>query len=116
MAAQDLIKLVEAEFIKDNHPAFRPGDTINVHYLIKEGDKERVQQFQGVCISRHGYGMGSTFTVRKVSGGIGTERTFPLHSPNIDKIEVMKKGVVRRAKLFYLRGLSGKSARIREKR
>jgi large subunit ribosomal protein L19 len=116
MAAQDLIKLVEAEFIKGNLPSFRPGDTLNVHYLIKEGEKERVQQFQGVCISRQGSGMGSTFTVRKVSGSIGIERTFPLNSPNLDKIEVIRKGVVRRAKLFYLRGLSGKSARIKEQK
>lgn len=115
---EDLIKLVEAEHYKgDNEiPDFKAGDTVNVHVKIKEGAKERIQQFQGVCIQRRGYGLGETFTVRKISHNIGVERVFPFHSPIIDTIVVRKRGVVRRAKLFYLRGLSGKSARIKERK
>ena len=113
---EDLIKLVEAQHYNDSHPDFQAGDTINVHVRIREGNKERIQQFQGVCIARRGEGMGSTFMVRKISHSIGVERIFPLHSPIIEKIEVKKRGRVRRAKLFYLRGLSGKSARIKERR
>ena len=112
----DPISAVEAKHLKDNIPEFRPGDTLRVHTKIKEGDKERIQIFEGVVIQQRGKGIGSTFTVRKVSSGIGVERVFPLHSPNVTKIERMKQGRVRRAKLFYLRKLSGKSARIREKR
>ncbi len=97
-------------------PSFRPGDTIKVHVKIKEGDKERIQIFQGVVISRKGGGTRQMFTVRKVSGGIGVERMFPLYSPTIDKIEVERHGRVRRAKLYYLRELRGKAARIEEKR
>jgi large subunit ribosomal protein L19 len=115
-AMEDLIKLIEAEFIRTDYPEFKSGDTINVHVKIIEGNKERVQQFQGVCISRRGSGVSASFTVRKISNAIGVERTFPLYSPNIDKIEVIKRGDVRRAKLFYLRGLSGKSARIKERK
>ena len=113
---EDLIKLIDAEHEKESITPFSPGDTVNVHVLIKEGSKERIQQFQGVCIQRKGTANGATFTVRKISNGVGVERIFPLHSPSIEKIEVVKKGIVRRAKLFYLRQLSGKSARIKEKR
>jgi len=114
----DLIKLVEQEFAKtrENLPQFHPGDTVNVHVKIKEGNKERVQQFQGTVIQRKGGGgSGETFTVRKVSNGVGVERIFPFISPSIDKIEVLKVGRVRRAKLYYLKGKQGKAARIREK-
>ena len=96
------------------HPAFGPGDTINVHYKIREGNKERIQQFQGVVISKKGEGSRKTFTVRKISNGIGVERVFPLHSPKIAKIERVRRGIVRRAKLYYLRNLRGKAARIKE--
>lgn len=114
----DLIKIVEAEFAKQREaiPAFKPGDTINVHVKIKEGNKERVQQFQGTVIQRRGSNSnGETFTVRKVSNGVGVERIFPIVSPSIDKIEVVKEGKVRRAKLYYMKGRQGKSARIKEK-
>ena len=114
----DLIKVVEQEFAKtrENHPSFKPGDTINVHVKIKEGNKERVQQFQGTVIQRRGTGSnGETFTVRKVSNGVGVERIFPIVSPTIDKIEVLKQGKVRRAKLYYMKGRQGKAARIKEK-
>ncbi|MCX8080607.1 MAG: 50S ribosomal protein L19 [Bacteroidia bacterium] len=100
---------------KVNHPEFKAGDTITVHYKIKEGDKERIQQFSGVVIQRKNERATATFTVRKISNGVGVERIFPLASPFIDKIEVTKKGDVRRAKLYYLRNLTGKSARIKEK-
>ncbi len=112
----DPISAVEAKYLKDKICEFGPGDTLKVHTRIKEGDKERVQVFEGVVIQRRGKGTGETFTLRKVSSGVGVERVFPLHSPNITKIERMRQGRVRRAKLFYLRGLKGKSARIREKR
>jgi large subunit ribosomal protein L19 len=115
MSTQELIKLVQASFIKSDIPEFRPGDTVNVHVRIVEGNKERIQQYQGVVIAGSGHGTTETFTVRKISNGTGVERIFPLHSPNIDKIEVLKRGKVRRSKLFYLRGLSGKSARIKER-
>ena len=114
----DLIKLVEQENGKRRAklPEFSSGDTVNVHVKIKEGNKERVQQFQGTVIQRKNLGTnGETFTVRKISGGIGVERIFPLLSPNIDKIEVLRKGKVRRARLYYLRGRQGKAARIKEK-
>lgn len=97
-------------------PAFRAGDTVKVHVKVIEGTRSRIQIFQGVVIRRHGAGIGETFTVRKVSFGVGVERTFPLHTPVIDKIEVVTRGDVRRAKLYYLRGLRGKAAKIREKR
>lgn len=97
-------------------PAFKAGDTVTVHYKIKEGNKERIQQFQGVVIQRRGDGATETFTVRKMSSGIGVERIIPIHSPFIDKIEVNKHGRVRRARIFYLRELKGKAARIRERR
>ena len=115
----DLIKFLESESNKRRAelPAFKAGDTVNVHVKIKEGNKERIQQYQGTVIQvRNAGSNGETFTVRKVSNGIGIERIFPLISPSIDKIEVLRKGVVRRARLFYLRGRQGKSARIKEKR
>lgn len=114
----DLIKFVEQELAakRADIPSFKPGDTINVHVKISEGNKERIQQFQGVVVYRRGFGTnGESFSVRKVSNGIGVERIFPLLSPSIDKIEFVKAGKVRRAKLYYLRGRQGKSARIKEK-
>ena len=113
----EIMKLVEAaEIQRTDIPQFAPGDTIKFHVKVKEGDKERIQVFQGVVISRRGGGTRAMFTVRKISGGIGVERMFPLHSPTIDKIEVERHGRVRRAKLYYLRELRGKAARIEEKR
>jgi len=109
------IAALEKSIMKDKVPQFSPGDTVKVHVKIKEGDKERIQIFQGTVISRRGSGIGETFTVRKVSAGIGVERIFPIHSPNIAQIQRVRKGKVRRAKLYYLRGLTGKSARIVEK-
>ena len=107
----DKLKLVEATQMKSEIPAFVPGDTVNVHVRVIEGDKERIQQFQGVVIGRHGAGMNATFTVRKISDGVGVERIFPLHSPRIAKIDRVKEGAVRRAKLYYLRGLASKAIR-----
>jgi large subunit ribosomal protein L19 len=106
------IEAIEREQLQQNVPEFKPGDTVKVHVKVIEGEKERVQVFAGVVIRRSRGGIRSSFTVRKVSYGIGVERTFPLHSPRIDKIEVVTRGHVRRAKLYYLRGLSGKAARI----
>jgi large subunit ribosomal protein L19 len=114
----DLIKIAEQELAgkRANHPDFKPGDTINVHVKISEGNKERIQQFQGVVLSRRGKGTnGEMFSVRKVSNGVGVERIFPLVSPSIDKIEFVKAGKVRRAKLYYMKGRQGKAARIKEK-
>ncbi len=114
----DLIKFIEEENNerRASMPEFGAGDTVNVHVKIKEGNKERIQQFQGTVIQRKNSGTnGETFTVRKISGGIGVERIFPLLSPNLDKIEVLRRGKVRRARLFYLRGRQGKAARIKEK-
>ena len=102
--------------MKADIPAFRAGDTVKVHVKVVEGTRSRIQVFQGVVIRRHGAGVTETFTVRKVSFGVGVERTFPLHTPIIDKIEVVTRGDVRRAKLYYLRNLRGKAARIRERR
>jgi len=113
----DLVKFVEEQSVeKKQLPAFKSGDTVTVHYKIREGNKERVQLYQGVVIQRNSSGSTETFTVRKVSNGIGVERIFPVNSPNIDKIEVNSRGKVRRAKLFYLRALTGKAARIKSKR
>lgn len=112
----DILNTVTASQIRTDIPQFRPGDTISVHVKVIEGNKERIQVFTGVCIKRHNDGINSTFTVRKISNGIGVERIFPLHSPRIDKIEVVRQGRVRRAKLYYLRDRVGKAARIKEKR
>ena len=113
----DLLKTAESAFVRDtNYPDFKAGDTITVHYKIREGSKERIQQFRGVVLQRRGSGIKATFMVRKMSGNIGVERIFPISSPFIEKIEVNKKGHVRRARIFYLRERTGKKARIREKR
>lgn len=111
-----LIEEITKKQLRKDIPDFKPGDTLRVYVKIKEGDKTRVQLFEGVCIARKGGGISETFTVRKISYQVGVERTFPLHSPIIDRIEVAKIGKVRRAKLHYLRGLSGKAARIKEVR
>ncbi|MDZ4723211.1 MAG: 50S ribosomal protein L19 [candidate division Zixibacteria bacterium] len=108
------IEQIEKMYLRDDYPEFNPGDTIKVHVKIKEGDKERIQVFEGIVIARTGSGTGAAFTVRKMSQGIGVERTFPLCSPNIAKVERMRVGLVRRSKLYYLRNLTGKSARIKE--
>jgi large subunit ribosomal protein L19 len=110
----NVIDGIERQQLKEGQPDFRPGDTLRVHVRIVEGDKERIQVFEGVCIRRSGGGNRETFTVRKTSYGVGVERTFPLHSPRVDRIDVTVKGKVRRAKLYYLRDLSGKAARIEE--
>jgi large subunit ribosomal protein L19 len=106
----------QKEFIRGDIPPFRPGDTLRVNVRVKEGEKERLQAFEGVCIARRGSGVSETFTVRKVSNGVGVERIFPVHSPMIGDIAVVRRGEVRRAKLYYLRELSGKATRIRAKR
>ena len=110
------IDVIEREGLRENIPPFRPGDTVRVSVRVREGDKERLQAFEGVCIGRRGAGINETFTVRKVSAGVGVERIFPLHSPSVARIDVVRAGRVRRAKLYYLRKLSGKAARIRERR
>jgi large subunit ribosomal protein L19 len=110
------MSVLEQEGLRDDIPEFRPGDTVRVSVRVREGEKERLQAFEGVCIGRRGAGISETFTVRKVSSGIGVERIFPLHSPNLAEIKVVRLGRVRRAKLYYLRKLSGKAARIRERR
>ena len=109
-------QLIERSFLRSDVPIFRPGDTVKVHVRVVEGNRERVQVFQGVVIRRQGGGIRETFTVRKISFGVGVERTFPVHSPSIAKLEVVQRGQVRRAKLYYLRDLRGKKARIRERR
>jgi large subunit ribosomal protein L19 len=106
----------QKEFIRTDIPPFRPGDTLRVNVRVKEGEKERLQAFEGVCIARRGSGVSETFTVRKVSNGVGVERIFPVHSPMIGDITVVRRGQVRRAKLYYLRELSGKATRIRAKK
>jgi len=111
----DLISSIEKEQVRQDIPDFKPGDTVKVHVKVVEGGKERIQVFEGVVIKRRGGGLRETFTVRRVSYGVGVERTFPLHSPRLDRIEVTRRGRVRRARLFYLRGLRGKAARIKEK-
>lgn len=117
MNRQEVIKFVENSFVQPAAlPVFKAGDTVTVHYKIKEGNKERIQNYQGVVLQRTGKGINETFTVRKISGNIGVERIFPVSSPFIDKVEVNKRGVVRRARIFYLRELRGKKARIKEER
>ncbi len=110
------LKEIQREGLRQDLPDFRPGDTIRVVVRVKEGDKERLQAFEGVCIARRGSGISETFTVRKVSSGVGVERIFPLHSPTIAEVELVRRGRVRRAKLYYLRRMAGKAARIRERR
>lgn len=112
----DVIKALNAEQLRSDIPEFRTGDTLRVHAIIAEGDKERIQVFEGICIRRSQGGPASTFTVRKSSYGVGVERTFPIHSPRIEKIEVKSRGEVRRSRLYYLRDLSGKAARIKERK
>ena len=112
----NLIDQIDAASLRDDVPAFRPGDTLKVHVKVVEGTRSRIQVFQGVVIARQGGGVSETFTVRKVSFGVGVERTFPVHTPSIEKIEVVTRGQVRRAKLYYLRNLRGKAAKIKERR
>ena len=114
--SQQLIAQITQEYMKNDVPEFRPGDTVKVYVRIKEGDKERLQLFEGLVIKRRGGGISETFTVRKNSYGVGVERTFPVHAPVVAKIEVVRKGKVRRAKLNYIRKLSAKAARIKERR
>ena len=112
----DIVEQVAREQLKSNIPSFNPGDTLRVNVRVREGEKERLQAFEGVCIARKGGGVSETFTVRKVSSGIGVERIFPVHSPSLESITVTRRGHVRRAKLYYLRALRGKAARIREQK
>ena len=114
MSNHKLIEAVTQSQLRTDLPSFRPGDTLRVHVRIIEGTRERIQVFEGVVIKRRGGGISETFTVRKISSGVGVERTFPLHTPKIEKIEVSRRGKVRRAKLYYLRELRGKAARIKE--
>lgn len=116
MASIDLIKETEKDYLKTDVPAFRAGDTVRVWIKVIEGGKERLQAFEGIVIERHGGGLREAFTVRKVSHGVGVERSLLIHSPRVDKIEVLRHGDVRRARLYYLRDLSGKAARVREKK
>jgi len=110
----NVLSQIAKEQLKNNIPSFKPGDTVRVHVKVIEGTRERIQIFEGVVIKRRGADISETFTVRKISYGVGVERAFPIHSPKIDKIEVMRRGRVRRAKLYYLRNLTGKAARIKE--
>ena len=112
----NIIEALEKEQLRQDIPAFRPGDTVRVHVKVVEGNRERIQMFEGVVIDRKSSGVRETFTVRRVSYGIGVERTFPVHSPRLEKIDVVRRGIVRRAKLYYLRNLTGKAARIKERR
>ncbi|PXW92549.1 LSU ribosomal protein L19P [Streptohalobacillus salinus] len=111
---QQLIADITKDQLRTDHPTFKPGDTVKVHVKVVEGTRERIQLFEGVVIKRQNGGISETFTVRKISYGVGVERTFPVHSPRVDKIEVSRRGRVRRAKLYYLRNLRGKAARIKE--
>ncbi len=110
----DLIKVIESEQLRNDIPVFNVGDTVKVHVKVKEGNRERIQVYEGVVMKRQGGGLSETFTVRRISYGVGVERTFPLHSPKLDRIEVVRKGKVRRAKINYLRGRVGKRAKIKE--
>ena len=114
MITSPLLTKIEASQARQDLPAFRVGDTVRVHYRIVEGEKERIQVFQGIVLKRHRAGIRSTFTVRKVSFNVGVERIFLSHSPRIDKVEVVSRGIVRRSRLFYLRSLAGKAARVRD--
>jgi large subunit ribosomal protein L19 len=116
LMSQQLLDAVTKQYLKDDVPAFRPGDNVKVHVRIKEGDRERIQIFEGLVIARRGGGVSETYTVRKMSYGVGVERIFPVHSPMVAKIEVTRRGKVRRAKLNYIRALSAKAARIKERR
>ena len=111
----NIIQEIEREYLRTDIPEFRPGDTVRVHVKVVEGNRERIQAYEGVVIKRQGSGLNETFTVRRISYGVGVERTFPVHSPRLAKIEVVRRGAVRRAKLYYLRNLTGKAARIRER-
>jgi large subunit ribosomal protein L19 len=111
----DIVEEVQKEQLRGDLPEFAPGDTIRVNVRVREGDKERIQAFEGVCIARKHGGVHETFTVRKISSGVGVERIFPIHSPSLESIKLVRRGRVRRAKLYYLRRLRGKAARIREK-
>jgi large subunit ribosomal protein L19 len=111
---QELLKQITKEQLKTDLPAFRPGDTVRVHVKVIEGTRERIQVFEGVVIKRRGSGISETFTVRKISYGVGVERAFPVHSPKVANLEIVRRGKVRRAKLYYLRALRGKAARIKE--
>ena len=113
--AYDLLKALTSEQLKENPPQFNVGDTVRVHNKIKEGTRERIQIFEGIVIARRGGGISESFTVRRVSYGVGTEKTFPLHSPNVDDVKVIRRGKVRRAKLYYLRDRVGKRAKVKEK-
>jgi len=113
--ATDLMSVVEATQFRDDIPDFDTGDTVNVHLRVVEGEKERIQQFEGICLNRRGSGANETFTVRKISEGTGVERIFPLHSPRVEKIEVTRRGKVRSSNIFYLRDRSGKKARVKER-
>jgi large subunit ribosomal protein L19 len=110
-----VIEEIQKQYLKESVPDFGPGDTVRLHLKVVEGEKERIQAFEGVCLFRTGKGITDTCTVRKISGGVGVERTVPLHSPRVDKIEVLRRGAVRRARLYYLRQRVGKKARIKEK-
>lgn len=112
----NIIQVLEQEQLRKDIPQFQPGDTVRVHVKVVEGTHERIQMFEGVVIARQGSGVREMFTVRRISYGIGVERTFPVHSPRLEKIDVVRRGVVRRAKLYYLRNLTGKAARIKERR
>ncbi len=114
MNANEIIKNIESEQLKAEVPQFHVGDTVKVYGKIKEGNRERIQVFEGVVLKKQGGSNRATFTVRKISGGIGVEKTWPLHSPNVEKVEIVRRGKVRRAKLFYLRGRSGKAAKVKE--
>jgi large subunit ribosomal protein L19 len=112
--SMDLVKIIESEQLRNDIPEFNIGDTVKVHVKVKEGNRERVQVYEGVVLKRQGGGLTETFTVRRISYGVGVERTFPVHSPKLDKIEIVRRGKVRRAKITYLRGRIGKAAKIKE--
>lgn len=115
MSINPIIEKITSSQLRNDIPDFRPGDTVRVHALIVEGERERVQLFEGLVIKRRGQGISETYTVRKISNGVGVERTFPIHTPRVQKVEVLRQGKVRRAKLYYIRKLSGKAARIQER-